>query len=89
MVNIQSCAKVPADVVQDLVKGLQAQKFMPAVDFNNPDARHCAQQCTAQRGIHALAGEAILRRSQSRAVARYALAMSLSRASSSKPCGAP
>jgi tetratricopeptide (TPR) repeat protein len=43
MVSIQSCAKVPADAVQGLVKGLQAQKFMPAVDFNNPDARHCAQ----------------------------------------------
>jgi biopolymer transport protein ExbD len=43
MVSIQSCAKVPADAVQGLVKGLQAQKFMPAVDLNNPDARHCAQ----------------------------------------------
>jgi len=43
MVNIQSCAKVPADTVQGLMKELQAKKFVPMLDLQDPDARHCAR----------------------------------------------
>jgi hypothetical protein len=43
MVNIQSCAKVPADTVQGLMKELQAKKFVPMLDLHDPDVRHCAR----------------------------------------------
>ena len=43
MVNIQSCAKVPADTVQGLMKELQAKKFMAVLDLNDPDVRHCSR----------------------------------------------
>jgi tetratricopeptide (TPR) repeat protein len=42
MVNIQSCAKVPADAVQGLMKELQAKKFIPVLDLHDPDVRHCS-----------------------------------------------
>jgi len=41
MVNIQSCAKVPADTVQGLMKELQTKKFMVVQDLKDPDVRHC------------------------------------------------
>ena len=43
MVNVQSCAKVPADTVQGLMKELQAKKFMAVLDLNDPDGRHCSR----------------------------------------------
>ena len=43
MVKVQSCAEVPADTVQGLMKELQAKKFVPMLDLHDPDVRHCAR----------------------------------------------
>ena len=42
MVELETCPKVPPDMIQDMMRELQKQKFMVVLDMNEPNARNCA-----------------------------------------------
>ena len=41
MIELQTCPKVPADLIQGMMRELQKQKFMVVLDLNEPNARTC------------------------------------------------
>ncbi len=42
MVELQTCPKVPPDMIQDMMRELQKKKVMVVLDMNEPNARTCA-----------------------------------------------
>jgi siroheme synthase len=42
MIALETCPKVPPDMIQDMMRELQKKKFMVVLDMNEPNARTCA-----------------------------------------------